>query len=82
MKITKLTSKEIREIAPTDCAYAEQDGEMIMGGIQMPCPEPDSFPSGYDLEREAQALFGSVKISQHLPDDDNETLTWIVVGAR
>lgn len=81
MKTTKLTSAEIREIAPTDCAYAEEAGEMIMGGLQMDCPAPDCFPSGYDLEREAQAKFGAVKISQHMPEDDSDTLTWIVVRA-
>lgn len=81
MNITKLTTKEIREVAPTDCLYAEEAGEYIMGGIQMPMPEPDCWPSGYDLEREAQALFGAVKISNHKPDDDDSAATWIVIRA-
>lgn len=81
MKTTKLTPKEIREIAPTDCANAEADGEVIMGGIQMPIPSPDCWPSGELLEREAQAQLGAVKISSHKPDDDDTAATWIVVRA-
>lgn len=81
MKITKLTTKEIRDIAPTDCANAEAAGEMIMGGIQMPVPAMISWPSSYDLEREAKALFGPAAISSHKPDDDDTAATWIIVRA-
>lgn len=78
---TKLTSKEVREIAPTDCQYADEAGEILMGGIQKTDQGPDSFPSGYDLEREAQAKFGAVKISNHGPAEDDETFTWLVIRA-
>lgn len=81
MKVINLTSKLVREIAPTECQYAEENGEMIMGGIQITDQGPNSFPSGYDLEREAQAKFGAVKISDHGPAEDDETFTWVVIRA-
>lgn len=81
MTLTKLTSIEAREIMPTECSTLTADGALIVGAIQMPIPAADSWPSGYDLEREAQARFGSVRIADCEPCDDDETVTWLVVRA-
>lgn len=81
MNITKLSSNEAREVMPTECAILAEQGKLVMGAIQMPVPEPDCWPSGYDLEREAQARFGAVRIADIEASDDHETMTWLVVRA-
>ena len=81
MKITKLTSIESREVMPTECERLLDQGQLIMGAIQMPMPDADSWPSAYDLQREAQGRFGAVKIADGEPDDDDTTVTWLVVPA-
>lgn len=81
MNITKLTPTQAREVMPTECSTLHEDGEPVVGAIQMPVPALDNWPSGYDLERAAQAIFGQVKIAACEPYDDNETVTWLVVRA-
>ena len=56
-------------------------GLEVLGGIQMPTPGPDAWPSGYDLDREAQARFGAAKIADVEVADDDSCATWIVVRA-
>ena len=80
MKSLKLNSAEARNVMPTECAILAEQGKLVMGAIQMPMPEPDCWPSGSDLEREAQAAFGVARIAECEPYDDNETVTWLVVG--
>ena len=41
----------------------------------------DSFPSTHDIEREALAKFGAVRLADCEPDEDGDTYTWLVVRA-
>lgn len=81
MTITKLTSQEAREVMPTECDTLAERGDLVLGAIQMPVPPIDGRPSNYDLEREAQAAFGAVKLADCEASDDDETVTWLVVRA-
>lgn len=84
MKITKLTSNQAREIMPTACKIAEDNGLLVLGAIQMPVSAPDAWPSGYDLDREAGANFagGTVPSDEvYCDSDDDDVVTWLVVRA-
>ncbi|NBW16552.1 MAG: hypothetical protein EBR82_52100 [Caulobacteraceae bacterium] len=79
-KITKLTSSEIRDIMPGECANIADSGGLVMGGIQIATPSVDAWPSDADMEREAQALFGAVRLGP-CDDSDDDVVTWVVVRA-
>ena len=76
-----LTSTEVRDVMPTECSTLAEAGKLVMGAIQIPVPAADSWPSGYDLDREAKARFGAVIIADCEPYDDESTVTFIVIRA-
>lgn len=80
MKTTKITSKEAREIMPAAFDTVTEAGAMVIGAIQMDVVG-ESFPSGHDIEREALAKFGGVRLADCEPDEDGDTYTWLVVRA-
>ena len=80
MKTTKLTSKEAKEIMPTEFSSITEDGATVVGAIQADVIG-DSFPSTHDIEREALAKFGAVRLAACEPDEDGDTYTWLVVRA-
>jgi hypothetical protein len=51
---------------------------MIMGAIQTDVVW-DAFPSIHDVECEALATFGAVRLADCEPDEDGDTHTWLVV---
>ena len=78
MQTTKLTSAEANEIMPTAFATVTESGAMIMGAIQTDVVW-DAFPSIHDVECEALATFGAVRLADCEPDEDGDTHTWLVV---
>jgi hypothetical protein len=73
--------RKIKEVAPTDCASLAERGELTLGALQMPVPGADCWPSGYDLDLLAKALFGAAKIADVEVMDDDTCVTWIVIKA-
>lgn len=67
---------------PTECGELANAGELVMGAIQIPTPGLDAWPSRWELEQEALAAFGAVKLADCEPRDDDDTaVTWLVVRA-
>ena len=84
MKFTKLTIREIKDIAPTDCANAEERGETILGGLQIAPPtDEDGWPTDADLHNAAVRRFGAeAAISDTDIEPDETAATWLVVEAK
>jgi hypothetical protein len=79
MKTTKLTSKEAQEIMPTAFDTVTESGLEVMGAIQTDVI--GDFPEDREIDREARAKFGAVRLANCEPDEDGDTYTWLVVRA-
>jgi hypothetical protein len=80
MQTTTLTSVEARDVMPTEFATVTESGAMVIGAIQTDVVG-DSFPSTHEIEREALASFGAVRLADCEPSEDGDTYTWLIVRA-